>query len=656
MIYTKIRLAIIFFGLTIVLGLTALNMPEEYKLLGKITEDVNLSLEKHLSASIENVPVRYKDTEYTFLSDVQVAEFPFTGLGMTWDQKTPEGTHVDMEVRFFDGLDWTGFNDVSVEVEDEEAYGIINTNPAESFQYRVTLESESNMVSPEVRNIEFTYINANDEPVVKALPKFKPSSKKPNYRTINVNVKKGDVLSRADWGANEDLRVYKDDNPEPVLASLPSDFYIRYAKEMKLKKVVEENDKGQLLTWPLQYPEKVSKIIVHHTATTKDLDDPKKAIRDIFYYHTMAKGWGDIGYNYLIDEDGKVYEGRFGGDGVVGAHAGPGNRGSIGIAVLGNFNEGQITTAAKKSLESLIAEKTKLHAIDPKGDSYFRGQKLPNIFGHGDIMPTSCPGENLVKLLPSIRNNVAKLNGSQNYNEPKKTNAQFAFEYLPTLDEIKIKPEKKMTYTVKLKNTGTKTWTANTRLMFETNRIVENGLSVGDAKMAQSMVKPGQIATFKIPITSKMEGGFYYIPLQPVFNGKTETEEQVHIPTIVEQPNLAYEFKYLKLSNALVKPGEKLMAQVVLKNTGNVNWKNYGENRISLGTSGPQDRISPFTKSTRMGYMQESNVAPGEDAHFIFNLTAPVKTGTYIEHFTPVVERVAWLDGDKMKFTVNVKS
>ncbi len=656
--YTKIRLAIILFGLSIVLSLTALNMPAEYKLLEHINEDVTLSLEKHLSASLDGVKPLYKDTEYTFLSDVKVADFPFTGLGMTWNQKTPEGTNIDMSVRFFDGLTWGNFNDVEMEVFEEEAFAIITTNPVESFQYQVALSSESNMVSPEVKNIEFTYINANDDPVVKSMPSYKPSSKRPATQTINVKSRNlQNIIARNEWYANEDLRLYTDENPEPVLVTLASDFYIRFANELKLKKVIENNKKGQLLTWPLQYPENISKIIIHHTATTKDLDDPKKAIRDIYYYHTIAKGWGDIGYNYIIDEDGNIYEGRFGGDGVVGAHAGAGNRGSIGIAVLGNFDENQLNSATKTALENLISEKTQMHSIDPKGESYFRGEKLPNVMGHRDVMNTSCPGENLNKLLPSIRNNVAKLNGSQDYNsKPNSSQKQFAFEYLPILDEIKIQPEKKITYTVKLKNTGSSTWNNKTRLLFNKNRIVENGLSVTGSGMSQAQVKPGETGTFKIEIISKMEGGFYYIPLQPNFNGTTKTEDGIFIPTIVEKPQLAYEFKYLKLSDANVKTGEKVMAQAVIKNTGNVKWKNYGENRISLGTASPQDRISQFSKSTRLGYLQESVVEPGEVGHFIFNLTAPAKPGKYIEFFEPVVERIAWLTGDKMKLTINVKS
>ena len=68
----------------------------------------------------------------------------------------------------------------------------------------------------------------------------------------------------------------------------------------------EEKDKYERkLTWPLEYPEKVSKIVIHHTGTTKDLDNPEKAIRDIYYYHVMGRGWGDIGYNYIIDNDNR---------------------------------------------------------------------------------------------------------------------------------------------------------------------------------------------------------------------------------------------------------------------------------------------------------------------------------------------------------------
>jgi hypothetical protein len=54
----------------------------------------------------------------------------------------------------------------------------------------------------------------------------------------------------------------------------------------------------------------VKKIVIHHTASTTDLKDPKQEIRNIQYYHAVRRGWGDIGYNYIMDQKGNLYEGR----------------------------------------------------------------------------------------------------------------------------------------------------------------------------------------------------------------------------------------------------------------------------------------------------------------------------------------------------------
>ena len=119
----------------------------------------------------------------------------------------------------------------------------------------------------------------------------------------------------------------------------------------------------------MQYPEEIKKIIVHHTASTKNLDDPMQAMRDIYYYHAISRGWGDIGYNYIIDTSGNIYEGRFGGEGVIAAHSGPANHGSIGIAVLGNYQSDQVPEAVTNSLNKLINLKSKIHGFNPAGKS-----------------------------------------------------------------------------------------------------------------------------------------------------------------------------------------------------------------------------------------------------------------------------------------------
>jgi len=660
-----LKLAIVLFGLSLVIAGTELTQ-DDFELFGYVNNDVHLTLEKHLSADLKGSKALYKDYEYKFLSDVEVADFAFSALALDWEQKTPKGTDIHMDVRFFDGIVWGEWNEFAFETEEvvEEnefyrAYAMINTNPAESFQYRIELHSEDKSISPEFKNVKFTYINANDKPMqpkVLASTVYNPGSQLSAASLGNKGIR---YVSRALWGANDGLRLYKDDNPEAVLVNLPSDFHIRFANELKLSKIVKTDSHGNELTWPLEYPEKMRKIILHHTATTADLDDPKKAIRDIYYYHTISKGWGDIGYNYIIDQQGNVYEGRYGGEGVVGAHAGPGNKGSIGIAILGNYNEDTLNKNVVNALELLLSEKTKLHGIDPLGDSYFRGEKLPNIIGHNSVMPTGCPGENIIKYLPIIRQHVSQLNGSFDYNNPSKNKEikEYDYQYIATLDEIDLKPEKKIEYVFKLKNIGSKPWSSNTSLNFGNDEFLKDALSISTSQLKENYVKPGETGTFKVKIQSKLQGGFYYVPLKLNFNGTILSEDEFYIPAIVEHPYFDYEFVDISLPKSLVNSGEQVIAAAALKNTGNIAWKNYGENRISLGSDNPRDRISSFTKSTRMGYLRESVVNPGEVGHFIFNLKAPNSEGVYEEYFAPVVERVAWLDGSQsMKFIFNVKS
>ncbi|MFC1810638.1 N-acetylmuramoyl-L-alanine amidase [Patescibacteria group bacterium] len=661
----SLRLAVIIFGLSLVIASTGLNK-DDFKLFGYVNNDIHLTLEKHLSADIHGVKPLYKDTTYKFLSDIELADFPFSSLALEWEQRTEENTGIDMDVRFFDGIEWGKWNGVAYESDEIDPSNkfyrvdaIINTNPAESFQYRVTLNSDTNEITPEFKNVKFTYVNANDEPIM-AKPKvlssiiYEPGSK---LSAASINNKGIRYISRAGWGANESLRLYKEDGPEAILVNLPSDFYVRYAQELKLNKIISTTRDGNELTWPLQYPETMQKIIIHHTGTTRDLDNPAKAIRDIYYYHTIGKGWGDIGYNYIIDQNGNVYEGRHGGEGVVGAHAGPGNKGSIGIAILGNYDDKKMNPNVQKALEILLSEKTKLHGVDPMGVSYFRGQKLPNIIGHNSVMATSCPGSNIIRFLPIIRRNVSQLNGNFDYNNPKNQEIkEYDFKYIATLDEINLKPEKKMQYVFRLQNTGTKTWSENTRIAFEKNPLVIEAFSVSGTKLKENYVKPGGIGTFSVNIASKMKGGFHYIPLKPIFNGTTISTDTLYIPTIVEYPVFAYELVDISIPKSIMSIGDQLITVVSLKNTGNINWKNYGENRISLGSDNPRDRVSAFTKSTRMGYLKESIVAPSEIGHFIFNLKAPASEGVYEEYFAPVIERIVWLEGQSMKLILNVNS
>lgn len=486
--------------------------------------------------------------------------------------------------------------------------------------------------------------------VICGMPLFSPHAYANSSHTYEYK-------TRQQWGADETLRVYNKDNPAPKLIIFSPDFYIRYANELKLKKIISGNINGEKLTWPLQYPKNVSKIFIHHTGSQKKLDNPAQLIRDIYYSHTINRGWGDIGYNYLIDPQGTVYEGRYGGDGVVGAHVGPmGNRGSIGIALLGNYDKHPVPEKARQALINLLAEKTKQFNIDPEGENHFRGKSIPNITGHETVMNTSCPGENLSALLPYIRKEVASINKNYNYSQEyeQKTEKPYAYQYIPVLEEINMPADRKMEYIVKLKNLGTNPWDKNTRLSLISDPIVKRSLVIKTARMNESLVKPGEIGTFTITITSKLYGGYNAIHLRPHFNSTHASEDAFSIPVIVKDPHFNYEVMAFKTPKKKLKIGEPFNIIVTLKNTGNVAWRNYGIHRISLGSSNPHDRISSFTESTRMGFLQEPLVRPGNVGNFIFNLKAPASTGSYVEFFAPVIESVTWLDGKNMKFAINV--
>ena len=116
----------------------------------------------------------------------------------------------------------------------------------------------------------------------------------------------------------------------------------------------------------------VRKLIVHHTATSNSYSSRAEAesqIRAILRYHTVTQRWSDIGYNFLIDKFGTIYEGRWSrvyvgtdpsgdnlaGEGVVGAHTGGWNTGSMGVAMLGTHTNRGITRAARRSLVRLLA-------------------------------------------------------------------------------------------------------------------------------------------------------------------------------------------------------------------------------------------------------------------------------------------------------------
>jgi hypothetical protein len=205
------------------------------------------------------------------------------------------------------------------------------------------------------------------------------------------------VVPRIDWGADESLRF---------------------------------DSTGKEFWPPAFYP--VQKLIVHHTATQNGDPDPAATVRSIYYYHAVTQGWGDVGYNFLIDEGGRIYEGRHtfdypsgsaptgedaAGNGVTAAHAVGFNSGTVGIALLGTLTNRDATPAARDALERLLAWEADHHGINPQGSSLYTNPvngsqaTFANIAGHRDVAATECPGGLFYSTLPGIRSDVAALIG-----------------------------------------------------------------------------------------------------------------------------------------------------------------------------------------------------------------------------------------------------
>jgi uncharacterized protein with LGFP repeats len=162
---------------------------------------------------------------------------------------------------------------------------------------------------------------------------------------------------------------------------------------------------------------------IHHTATANDYapGDVPGLLRGMYYYHTHSLGWFDIAYNFLIDRFGRIWVGRSGGAdrAVRGAHTLGFNHESVGIALIGRFGKHPPSAAALSAVVRVAAWKLDAYGAHPRRKIYVRSKgsdrfpagswaRLPTVDGHRDTNQTSCPGAQLYRLLPSLRDRIGR--------------------------------------------------------------------------------------------------------------------------------------------------------------------------------------------------------------------------------------------------------
>lgn len=182
---------------------------------------------------------------------------------------------------------------------------------------------------------------------------------------------------------------------------------------------------------------------VHHTAGSNGYSEAEvpKILRAIYAYHVKANGWSDVGYNFLVDRFGRLWEGRYGGmdRAVVGAHTGGFNVDTFAVSAIGNYDKAAAGPQMVDAIARVMAWKLARSFRDPNGTTVLTSQgggtsrfgagsrvTFANISGHRDAGATSCPGKNLYAQLPQIRALTTSYLGTTMFNPtPSSTRAVY---------------------------------------------------------------------------------------------------------------------------------------------------------------------------------------------------------------------------------------
>jgi hypothetical protein len=317
---------------------------------------------------------------------------PFSMIGVTWDDPDAalDGT-AHVRTRSRESGEWSAWHALDTDVRTPEtgpdrlragvrgATQPLWTGPSDGVQVRV-----SGARLPEGLRVELVDPDGGSDAVPTTV--VEPDVVEPGLARPGAggpHAERPAVTSRAGWGADESL--VKD---------------------------------------PPTYTTDTQALFVHHTAGTNDYTCAESAsvVRGVFLYHVRSNGWNDIGYHFLVDKCGTVFEGRAGGidKPVLGAHTYGFNTGTSSISVLGDYSKTTANTAVRESVAKVAAWKLGLYGIDPTGTvvltagadngKYKAGQKatLYRISGHRDGYPTECPGQHLYDDLPEIRTLAGK--------------------------------------------------------------------------------------------------------------------------------------------------------------------------------------------------------------------------------------------------------
>ncbi|MBX9735553.1 MAG: peptidoglycan recognition protein family protein [Phycisphaerales bacterium] len=131
---------------------------------------------------------------------------------------------------------------------------------------------------------------------------------------------------------------------------------------------------------------RVSRITVHHDGmnpfTSTSQNESARRLELIRQSHVNKRGWADIGYHYILDPAGRVWQGR--SVQYQGAHVQDQNENNLGIMCMGNYDRQSPTPAMLTSLMRFVGSQMKLYGVPTN-----------RVYTHQEINPTECPGRSI---------------------------------------------------------------------------------------------------------------------------------------------------------------------------------------------------------------------------------------------------------------------
>ncbi|MGL5864973.1 MAG: N-acetylmuramoyl-L-alanine amidase [Dermatophilaceae bacterium] len=302
-------------------------------------------------------------------------------VGVTWSAATAPPAGTPLAIRGHGANGWTTWVQTSVSAE---------TDPAAARAGRTPRAGTEPVWLGAVNRMQVRYLAADAGAVrggrLELVEPGRSRADAPPSRpaaAANAAAAEPEIVSRADWGADESLR-----------------------------------------NCDVEYAPTARAMALHHTAGSNSYSASESAaiVRGVYAYHTNGQDWCDVGYNALVDRYGRIFEGRAGGldRPVIGSHAGGFNTGTFGVSIMGTHETVPATPAALAAVQRIMAWRSSMFYTPADGSVTLtsRGSSrhpegaavtLPVLFGHRDVSLTACPGGWLSSRLPSIRTETAAL-------------------------------------------------------------------------------------------------------------------------------------------------------------------------------------------------------------------------------------------------------